>query len=334
MQYSIAIKLGSSNTSILKQGEGIVLLEPSLVAFTGVGKDKVVKAVGNKAKRMLGRTDGRTQVVSPIKAGKIVDAKLAEVMLNHFLEKVLGRGIVKPKIRAIVCVPLSYSVQDRKLLEEVCYNCGINDVSIVPAIMCGALGYGLPVEEPKGMCLVNIGGGSTDVAVISMNSIIAGVNIGVGGITIDKGIEETLLEKYKLQIGSGVADKLKEDVASLYKNDSSTAEVGGIDIETKMAKDEIITSKDLYDKIDILYSAIIDAIKTVLNNCPPNVVEDVCNSGICLMGGASLVTGVEQYFKKALGISIRIEDYTSAIDVLGAGKLLKDNYLLKAFTEV
>ena len=120
----------------------------------------------------------------------------------------------------------------------------------------------------------------------------------------------------------------------MYKNDSSTAEVGGIDIETKMAKDEIITSKDLYDKIDVLYSAIIDAVKTVLNNCPPNVVEDVCNSGICLMGGASLVTGVEQYFKKALGISIRIEDYTSAIDVLGAGKLLKDNYLLKAFTEV
>lgn len=334
MQYTIAIKLGSSNTSILKQGEGLVLFEPSLVAFTGNNKDRTVRGVGIKAKRMLGRTDELTHVVSPIEKGKIVDPKLCEVMLKYFLEKVLGRGLVKPKIKAVCCVPLSYNIQDRKLLEEVCYNVGIFDVKIVPSIMCGALGYNFDVDEPKGICMVNIGGGSTDIAVCSMNSIIAGVNVGVGGLTIDSAIEETILDKFKLQIGFGVAEKLKEDVASLYKNDSSRAEVSGIDTETKMAKDQVVNSADLFSAIEPYYASVVDAIKTVLNNCPPNIVQDVVNGGICLMGGASLVTGVEQYFKKMLGINIRVEDYTTAIDVLGAGKLLENNSLLKQYTEI
>lgn len=334
MQYTIAIKLGSSNTSILKQGEGLVLFEPSLVAFTQNGKEISVLGVGNKAKRMLGRTDDRTIVKSPIERGKIVDSKLCEIMLANFLEKVLGRGIIKPKIKAVICVPLSFDDNDRAILEDVCYMDGIFDVQIVPSIMCGALGYNLNIEEPRGLCMVNIGGGSCDIAVCSINSIIAGVNVGVGGIDIDKAIEQAICEKYNLVIGKGVAEKLKMDVASLYKNDSSSAEISGIDLTTKMAKEQIVSSSDLYGTIAPFYEGIIEAIKTVLNNCPPNIVQDVCDGGICLMGGASLVTGVEQFFKKALGINIRIEDHTTAIDCLGAGKLLSDPALLKLFSEI
>ncbi len=334
MQYTIAIKLGSSNTSILKQGEGLVLFEPSLVAFSGGEKDRTIRAVGARAKRMLGRTDERTKVCSPINKGKIADPKLCEVMLKYFLEKVLGKGLVKPKIKAVCCVPLSYGIQDRKVLEDVCYNVGIFDVKIVPSIMCGALGYNFDVNEPKGICVVNIGGGSTDIAVCSMNSIIAGVNVGVGGLAIDEAIEKLILDKFKLHIGYGVAEKLKEDVASLYKNDSSSAEISGIDIESKMAKDQVVYSSDLYSAIEPFYASVVEAVKTVLNNCPPNIVQDVVSGGICLMGGASFVTGVEQYFKKQLGIFVRLEDYTTAIDCLGAGKLLNDNNLLKMYTEI
>ena len=305
MTYSIAIKLGSCNTSIFKQGEGIVLFEPSLVAYTGSGKDREVKAVGNRAKRMQGRTDNQTFVMSPIFEGRITDVDLACVMLKSFLNKIIKRGIVKPKVKAVVCIPIGLTLSERKAFEKVCYSVGIQDVVLVPAIICGAIGYNFPVSEPNGICLVNIGGGSTDIAVVSLNSIIQGVNIGVGGEVIDKAIEVHVANKFGVQIGHGVAEALKEEIGSLYKNDMSNAEVSGIDIETKMARDVIIESQDLYEVIEGYYSKIVEAIKTVLNSCPPNIVQDVGDYGIYLMGGNSLMTGVEQYFRKELGLSVK-----------------------------
>ena len=334
MTYSIAIKLGSCNTSIFKQGEGIVLFEPSLVAYTGSGKDREVKAVGSRAKRMQGRTDNQTFVMSPIFEGRITDVDLACVMLKSFLNKIIKRGIVKPKVKAVVCIPIGLTLSERKAFEKVCYSVGIQDVVLVPAIICGAIGYNFPVSEPNGICLVNIDGGSTDIAVVSLNSIIQGVNIGVGGEVIDKAIEVHVANKFGVQIGHGVAEALKEEIGSLYKNDMSNAEVSGIDIETKMARDVIIESQDLYEVIEGYYSKIVEAIKTVLNSCPPNIVQDVGDYGIYLMGGNSLMTGVEQYFRKELGLSVKTEDYTTAIDVLGAGKLLSDAKLLKELSEL
>ncbi len=334
MNYSIAIKLGSSNTSIFKQGEGIVLFEPSLVAFSGNGKEREVKAVGTKAKKMMGRTDERTYVVSPISEGKISDPKLAKIMLQTFLTKVLGRGLVKPKVKAVVCATLGFSLEDRKLLEETCYNAGIQDVIVVPSVMCGALGYNFPIGEPKGACLVNIGGGSTDIAVVSMNTIIAGINLSVGGIAIDKAIEKCLTDEFGIKLGLGTAEKIKEEIGSLYKNDTSSVTISAIDSESKMPKDVEVTSNIIYSTIEKYFNAIVEGIKTVLNNCPPNIVEDVCENGIFLMGGTALLTGVEQYFRRALGVNIKMQDFTTAVDVLGAGKLLQDQQLLKDISEL
>lgn len=334
MTYSIAIKLGSCNTSIFKQGEGIVLFEPSLVAYSGSGKDRDIKAVGVRAKRMQGRTDDQTFVMSPIFEGKITDTELACVMLKSFLNKVIKRGIIKPKIKAVVCVPLGLTLSDRKAFEKVCYSVGIQDVVLVPSIICGAIGYNFPVSEPNGVCLVNIGGGSTDVAVVSLNSIIEGVNIGVGGEVLDKAIEKHIASKFGVQVGLGIAEVVKEEVGSLYRNDSSNAEVTGLDIETKMARSVIVESQDLYEVLEGYYSKIAEAIKSILNECPPNIVQDIDKKGIYLMGGASLITGAEQYFRKELGLNVKVEDYTTAIDVLGAGKLLSDAKLLKELSEL
>lgn len=334
MTYSIAIKLGSCNTSIFKQGEGIVLFEPSLVAYSGSGKDRDIKAVGVRAKRMQGRTDDQTFVMSPIFEGKITDTDLACVMLKSFLNKVIKRGIIKPKIKAVVCVPLGLTLSDRKAFEKVCYSVGIQDVVLVPSIICGAIGYNFPVSEPNGVCLVNIGGGSTDVAVVSLNSIIEGVNIGVGGQVLDKAIEKHIASKFGVQVGLGIAEVIKEEVGSLYRNDSSNAEVTGLDIETKMARSVIVESQDLYEVLEGYYSKIAEAIKSILNECPPNIVQDIDKKGIYLMGGASLITGAEQYFRKELGLNVKVEDYTTAIDVLGAGKLLSDAKLLKELSEL
>lgn len=334
MTYSIAIKLGSCNTSIFKQGEGIVLFEPSLVAFAGSGKDREIKAVGNRAKRMQGRTDDQTFVMSPIFEGRITDTELACIMLKSFLNKIIKRGIIKPRIKAVVCIPIGLTLEDRKNFEKVCYSVGIQDVILVPAIICGAIGYNFPVSEPNGACLVNIGGGSTDIAVVSLNSIISGVNIGVGGEVLDKAIEKHMANKFGVQVGLGVAEALKEEIGSLYKNDMSNAEVSGVDVNTKMARNVVVESQDLYEIIENYFSKIVEAIKSVINECPPNIVNDIDNRGIYLMGGNSLMTGVEQYLRKELGLTVKVEDYTTAIDVLGAGKLLSDAKLLKELSEL
>lgn len=334
MTNVIAIKLGSSNTSIFKQGEGIVLFEPTLACYTGSGKEREIKAFGSHAKRMMGRTDEFTFVSSPIKEGRIVDTDLAVSMLKHFLSKVITKSLFRPKIKAVVCVPLGLTNKERKAYEKVCYYSGIQDVIIVPSIVCGGIGYNLPVDMPSGLCLVNIGGGSTDIAAISAGSIITGVNIGVGGEVIDKAIEEAILSAHNIIIGSGAAEDVKEEIGSLFPNDTSSAEVGGIDKETRLARSVVVDAKTIYDGIEPYFQKIVIAIKSVINECPPNIVEDIVNNGVYLMGGTSLITGAEQYFRKALNIPVIIQDETTAIDVAGAGKLLHDAKLLKKISEL
>ncbi len=334
MQQLIALKLGSSNTSIYKQGEGIVLFEPSLVAYSKVGNQREVKAIGTRAKRMLGRTDEATYVDSPIFEGKITDTELCEVMLKFFMQKIFPKRFIKPQIKAIVCLPLGLNVHEKKAFERVCFNVGIQDVVFVPSIICGALGYNLPIENTSGTLFVNIGGGSTDIAVICMNNILAGVNIGVGGETMDKAVEQHILNTHNLLIGKGASEKVKIEIGSLYPNDSSNTEVSGVDATTKLTKQVVVESMELYSVLEHYYSMIADAIKSVISSCPPNIVEDITNYGVSILGGASLITGAEPYFRKKLDIPVKIEDYTTAIDVLGAGKLLTDIKLQKELARV
>lgn len=334
MTYTIAIKLGSCNTSIFKQGEGIVLFEPSLIAYAGQGKQREIIAIGNKAKKLQGRTGTSIVVESPIKNGSIADPELAVSMLKGFLTKVLTKSLFRPKISAVVCIPLGLSLNERKLFEKVCYQSGIQDVTLVPSIICGALGYNLPVTSPNGLCLVNIGGGSTDIAAISMASIITGVNIGVGGKQMDRSIEEAVLNNYSLLIGQGVAGALKEEIGSLYPNDSSNTEVSGLDDESKLVRSVVVESRTIYDAIKNYYETIASSILAVINACPPNIAEDIACHGIYLMGGCSLIVGAEQFFRKRLNLPVIVQDQTTAIDVIGAGKLLSDTKLLQKLGEL
>ena len=334
MSQLIAVKLGSSNTAIYKADEGLVLFEPSLVAVQAGSGVRTVVAVGQKASRMQGRTEDSTVVCSPIFEGKIRDVELATVMLKSFISRVVPSFIVKPKIKALLCVPMGISLKDRKEFELVCHNAGIQDVDIIPSVVAGAIGYNLSIGEPVGKCLVNIGGGSTDVASVSLNSIIEGVNIGIGGNNLDRAIEQAIIDVYKLRIGDGVAQKLKEEIGSLYPNDSSDAEVSGVDVESGVAKTIVVDSRVIYEAIIVYFDKIVDAIKTVIISSPANIIEDIQNEGVYIMGGTSLMTGAEQYFRKRLSLPIHIQDNTTAIDVIGAGKVLKDNKLYKTVTRL
>lgn len=330
----IALKLGSSYTSIYKMGEGIVLFEPTMVAYTGVGKSRNIKAVGNKAKKILGRTTGQTYVNSPIFEGRVADTDLCVSMLKTFLAKIFPKRIIKPRIKAVVCVPMGLTLSEKKAYEKVCFLSGIQDVVLVPSILCAGLGYNLPITEPSGMMLVNIGGGSTDIAVTSLGGIVDGINLGIGGEMMDTAVEKYILDKYNLIIGKPTAEKIKIEVGSLYCNDMSNTEVMGLDKESKLSRVEVVESKDVYDAIQCYYNKIAEAIQIVLNNCPPNLVEDVTNEGIYMLGGASLITGADQYFRKKLNVNVIVEDPTSAIDVIGAGKLLSDPRLYNEFKDL
>ncbi len=329
MQELLAIKLGSTHTAIFKQGDGIVLYEPSLVAFSGVGKNKNIKAIGTKAKKISGRSADDTVTVSPVFEGLIQDVDLASTMLKHFLSKVFPHRIVKPRIKAICLIPLGTNLEDRKTFLKVCYNAGLQEVTLIPSTICAGIGYSLPIASPAGTLVVNIGGGSTDIAIISLSQIVAGVNIGIGGEHLDVAIQRYILDKFNLIISKSSAEMIKREVGSLYQNDGSSTEVVGVDNDTKLQRTDVIYSKDIYEAIEQYYSRIAEAIQGLINTCAPDIVTDINNDGAYLLGGGAAITGAEQYFRKKLGIKVTLQENTSAMDVIGAGKLLSDLKLLK-----
>lgn len=329
---SLAIKMGSSSTLIYKQGEGIVLSEPSMVAVQTSGKNRIVRAVGTKAKRILGRTDKNTQVVSPIFRGVIIDSQLAEAMLRAFLSKIIEKTFKKPSIRAIVCVPIGISAVEVKNFEKVCLNCGIGEVIFVPSVLCGAVGMSLPVLSSSSSFVVNMGGGTTDIAVVSSGNIISGISLGFGGTDLDTSIENLIATDFKLLIGADVPEKIKIELASLFKNDSSNEEIFGVDTVTNQSRTDVISASDLLPVVEEHYHKLAIAIRDLLNTCSPEIVADVAEKGVYVCGGASGISGLEQFLSAKLGLNVLVDESANFIEVIGAGKLLSDNRTLKELT--
>ena len=326
---SLAIKMGSSSTLIYKQGEGIVLSEPSMVAVQNNGKSRIIRAVGTRAKRILGRTDKNTQVLSPIFRGVIIDTQLAEAMLKNFLEKIIPKTFRRPSVRAIVCVPIGVSALEVKNFEKVCTNCGIGEIVFVPSVMCGAVGMSLPVLSSTSSFVVNMGGGTTDIAVISSGNIISGISLGFGGADLDTAIENMIATEFKLLVGADAPERIKLEIASLYKNDSSNEEIFGVDTITSQSRTDVVAAGDIYPVAQEHYHKIAIAIRDLLNTCSPEVVADVAASGVHVCGGASGIGGLEQFLAGKLGLDVKVDESSNFIEVVGAGKLLSDSRMLK-----
>ena len=327
----LAIKLGSSTTTIYKESEGFLLKEPSLVAITGSVKGKEVCAVGFDAKRLQGRTgaDNVTSVVAPIYEGVITNSELASEMLKAFIAKVCPKKLFKPTIKALVCVPLGITLAEKVAFEKVCYSAGISNVILVPSIICSAVGKGIDISQTTASMIVGIGGGCTDIAVVGQNMLINGVNVGMGGTNIDKAIEQQILAKFNLIIGDNTAEKIKKERGSLYINDTNEIEITGQDSVSKESKSIVITAVDIYPAVEHYYSKIAESISSVLAICPPDVVADVTRKGIVFVGGDSKIIGLEKYFKTKLNISVVGSDDADDLDVLGAAELLENGELLK-----
>lgn len=324
----LAIKLGSTMTTIYRQGDGLVLREPTLIATSGSGRGKDVVAIGYEAQSVHGRTDEDITVVSPIVEGSVQNADLAALMLRGFIRKVCPERLFRPSVRALICLPIGVTAEQEKVYQKVCYSAGLSDVKFLPAILCTAVGLGLDLESNYGKLVVNLGGGCTNIAVIANNTIINGIAVGIGGKRINSAIEKHILDKYNLVIGPETAERIKQEVASLFPTYSATTTVEGVVAGSMSTRSIAINSAEIYPIMDYFYSKIAEAILSVVNSCAPDIIGDIFKDGGYFCGSGSSFPGVERYLKGKLNFQVHLSEI-SKTDIWGAGKLLDEPVMLK-----
>ena len=284
----MAVDLGTANTLVYVRGRGIVLSEPSVVAIDQ--RSGEVHAVGVEAKRMLGRTPGTIQAIRPLKDGVIADFDVTEQMLRHFIQKVHQHRFAHPRV--VVCVPSGVTGVEKRAVEEATLSAGARQAYLIEEPMAAAIGAGLPVAEPTGNMIVDIGGGTTEVAVISLGGIVVSQSLRVGGDEMDEAIINHIKRDYKLLIGQQTAEEIKLEIGSAWDlREELQAEVRGRDMLTGLPKTVILTSEEVRRALDEPVTQIIEAIKSTLDKTPPELAADIMDRGIVLAGGGSLLTG-------------------------------------------
>jgi len=325
----LAIDMGSTYTTIFKKGSGIVLKEPTVLCLEKSGKTTKVKEIGLKAKKMQGRTGTGSAVVYPIVEGVIKNVDLCIEMLKYFLNKVTPFSVVKPKIRAVVTIPCGLSEDEVNDYEKVMYGAGIGRINLVPGILASAIGDDVKVSQPRGSLIVNIGGGKTEIAVISLNSILSGCSLSIGGKLMDTAIVEYVKDLLNVSISDTTAERIKQEVASLYDSDRSSTQFSGADISSNRPVTEVVNAKQISVAVSTFYDDIIRTIEGVINSCKPDIVADITETGVVLSGGGSAITGLESYFRKKLDLPITVSENPSDSVIIGAGKLVSDEFLLE-----
>jgi rod shape-determining protein MreB len=325
----IAIDLGTANTLIYMKGKGIVLNEPSVVALRNVGGRKVVHAVGIEAKQMLGRTPGHMEAIRPMRDGVIADFEVAEEMIKYFIRKVHNRkGFVNPKV--IVCVPSGATAVERRAINDSCLNAGGRRVGLIDEPMAAAIGAGLPIHEPLGNMVVDIGGGTSEVAVISLGGVVALEAVRVGSFDIDAAIQSYLRREYGLAIGERTAEEVKLAIGSVFPTDDEyKAEVRGRDLMSGMPKTVVLTPEEVREAIDEPIQAILGAVKQALARTPPELSQDLLAEGIHLVGGGAMLRGFDLRIEKETAVRAQLVDLPLETVVLGAGRCLESFDRLK-----
>jgi rod shape-determining protein MreB len=326
----LAIDLGTATTLVYVKGKGIVLCEPSVVA---VRKDsrggKTILAVGKEAKRMLGRTPGNIVAIRPMKDGVIADFEITERMLRYFIAQVhKGRTLVRPRI--IVSVPSGITEVEKRAVRESAQSAGAREVYLIEEPMAAAIGAGLPVSEPSGNMIVDIGGGTSEVAVISLSGIVYAQSVRVGGDKMDDAVAQFIKRKYNLLIGERTAEMVKIQIGTAYpEKDMKTMEIKGRDLVAGNPKVLQVNSEEIREALAEPVNSIVEAVKTTLERTPPELAADIVDKGIVLAGGGSLLRNLDVLLREETSLPITIaEDPLSAV-VLGSGKALDELDLLK-----
>ncbi|MCY4414205.1 MAG: rod shape-determining protein [Alphaproteobacteria bacterium] len=327
----VALDLGTANTLVYVQGKGIVINEPSVVALElQKGGNTRVLAVGQEAKLMVGRTPGNIQAVRPLKDGVIADFAVAEEMIKYFVRKVCsGFLFVRPEL--VICVPSNATAIERKAIQESAESAGAFRVFLIEESMAAAIGAGLPVTEPNGSMVVDIGGGTTEVAVISLGGIVFAVSVRVGGDKMDEAIIQYIRRSHNLLIGESTAEKIKKEIgtASLKTKLSQTITVKGRDLLHGVPRQVVISSRDVAESLHEPVNSIVAAVKSALENTPPELASDIADRGIVLTGGGALLRELDVVLRNEAHLPVTIAEDPLKCVAIGTGHALEHLRQLK-----
>jgi rod shape-determining protein MreB len=327
MGRDMAVDLGTANTVVYVRGRGIVLDEPSVVAINA--RDGRPLSVGAEAKRMIGRTPSHIIAIRPLKDGVIADFEICEKMLRYFIQKVNQRRWVKP--RMIICVPSGVTGVEKRAVQEAAVFAGARkDPLIIEEPMAAAIGAGLPVHEPSGNMVVDIGGGTTEVAVISLGGIVASQSVRIGGDELDEAIIQYIKKEYSLALGERTAEEIKIALGSAWPlMEEIHAEIRGRDLVTGLPKTIVVSTEEIREAIEEPVSAVVDAVKVTLDKTPPELAADIMEQGIVLTGGGALLHGLDARLQHETGMPMIIADDPLHCVALGSGQALEEFAALK-----
>jgi len=323
----LAIDLGTANTLVYSRGQGIVLREPSVVVINTLTNK--IEAVGSEAKEMLGRTPGNIESIRPMKDGVIADFDVTEKMLQHFIRKAHGRKMLtRPRI--IIGVPSEITQVEKRAVRDSAERAGASEVFLVEQAMMAAIGAGLPITEPSGNMIVDIGGGTTDVAVISLAGTVYSRSVRIAGNEMDEAIIQHLKRKYNLLIGERTAEQIKIELGSAYPlKDELRLDIKGRDLVEGVPKTLLITDEEIREALAEPVATIVDAVKMALERTPPELSADIMDKGIVLSGGGALIRSLDQLLREKTGLPVVQADDPLCSVVLGTGRVLEDMVLLR-----
>lgn len=326
MSADMAIDLGTANTLVYVKDQGIVLNEPSVVAISMVAGKKHVLAVGNEAKLMLGRTPGNIVATRPLRDGVIADFEVTEAMIKHFIRKVHNRrSFVSPKM--IICVPSGSTAVEQRAIQESAESAGASQVVLIEEPMAAAIGAGLPVTEPSGSMVVDIGGGTTEVAVISLGGIVYARSVRVGGDKMDEAIIAYIRRVHNLLIGESTAERIKKEVGSACApadGEGRQMHIKGRDLMNGVPKEILITERQVAESLAEPVGQIIEGVKVALEHTAPELAADIVDKGIVMTGGGALLSNLDYVLRHATGLPVTIADDPLLCVVLGTGHALEE----------
>ncbi len=331
LSADMAIDLGTANTLVYVKGRGIVLNEPSVVAIAEVKGKKQVLAVGEEAKQMLGRTPGNIRAIRPLRDGVIADFEVAEEMIKYFIRKVHNRRTFASPL-VVVCVPSGSTAVERRAIQESAESAGARKVYLIEEPMAAAIGAGLPVTEPTGSMVVDIGGGTIEVAVLSLGGIVYSRSVRVGGDKMDEAIIAYIRRNHNLLVGEGSAARIKEEIGSACPpddGDGRTMEIKGRDLMNGVPKELVISERQIAESLAEPVGAIIEAVKVALEHTAPELAADIVDKGIVLTGGGALLGNIDFVLRHSTGLPVSIADDPLSCVVLGTGRALEEMKRLK-----
>ncbi len=323
----IGIDLGTANTLVHVKGKGIVVREPSVVAMNS--KSGEILAVGDDAKSMIGRTPGNIVAIRPMKDGVIADFDVTQTMLKYFIRRAISKGMIS-KPRVVICVPSGVTEVEKRAVEEATIQAGAKEAYLIEEPMAAAIGANLPVEEPSGSMVVDIGGGTSEVAVISLGGIVTSKSLRVAGDEFDESIVHYIKKEYNLMIGERTAEEIKMAIGAAYpKPKEEKLEIRGRDLITGLPKNLAVTSAEISEALKEPINSVVDSIKLTLEKTPPELAADIMDRGIMLTGGGALLSGLDRLIKEETGMPVSIAENPLDCVAIGTGKVLEEIEILK-----